>query len=79
MNTRKRLQRLTGDFKSDRKNPENNATISELRRRVEAIMVRRPAVKTSSPTLRSHGNSIPLKSLIQGEELENDHGKFFSP
>jgi uncharacterized protein len=77
MKTIKRLQRLTGDFKSDRKDPAHNVTISELRRRMDTIMIRRPAVTTSKPPLSSYGNAIPLKSLIKGEELENDRGKFF--
>lgn len=77
MNTIKRLQRLTGEVIPNRKKPTGDETISELRKRVEAIMVRRPAVKTSTPPCLPHGDLHPLKLLIQGEEVENDLGKFF--
>jgi uncharacterized protein YprB with RNaseH-like and TPR domain len=76
MSTIKRLQRLTGDFPPNRKELVKNEMIGDLRRRVEAIMARRP-VMTSKPPYSFHGHPPPLKTLIQGEEVENSQGKFF--
>jgi uncharacterized protein YprB with RNaseH-like and TPR domain len=76
MSTIKRLQRLSGDIKPDWSQPAKDETISELRRRMEAIMARRH-VSTSKPSPLLHGDPLSLKSLIRGDEVENDHGKFF--
>jgi len=76
MSTIKRLRRLTGDVKPDEIKPARGEVIGELRRRVEAVMARRSIAVSKSPAF-FYNDHFSLKSLIQGEEVENDHGKFF--
>ena len=76
MSTIKRLQRLTGDVKPDRMKPARNEVIGELRRRVETVMTRR-SVTIPKPPAFFYNDYFSLTSLIRGEEVENDHGKFF--
>lgn len=76
MSTLRRLERLTGNPKTDLKTSDKDATIDELRRRVETIMSRRPVV-SSTPSALFHGKPLSLESLINGKEMENDWGKFF--
>lgn len=76
MNTINRLRRLTGDQSTKKIQTEK---ISELRRRIEAIMSRRPEAITthSSRQYYEQTRGGKLSDIIQGEELENEHGKFF--
>ena len=76
MNTTKRLQRLTGDLNSSLKDKTGNEIISDLRMRVEAVMSRHPAETPASPP-RIQKKRLSIESLIHGEEVENDSGKFY--
>jgi uncharacterized protein YprB with RNaseH-like and TPR domain len=76
MNTTKRLQKLTGDLNSSLKDKNGNEIISDLRMRVEAVMSRRPA-ETPAPPPRIQKKRLSIESLIHGEEVENDSGKFY--
>jgi len=75
MSTIKRLERLTGDVKTERKEPFKKGVIGDLRRRIEAVMDRRHV--TSQKPFLLHGKPLSLETLIRGEEVENDQGKFF--
>ena len=76
MSTINRLQRLTGDRSSKQKSSPRADEISKLRTRIESIMSRRQVV---TPTRHSTpcGSPLALKDVIEGEEVENVHGKFF--
>jgi len=76
MSVKKRLQRLTGEHPPDNAQSERQRQINDLRRRVEAIMSRRPEQKPAhSAVLR--GNPLDLQDVIDGEEIENAHGHCF--
>lgn len=76
MNTTKRLKRLVTDLEPHPKSNTGERVISELRKRVEAIMSRRPGETVPSPPCVQK-NYFPLESLIHGEEMENHAGKFY--
>lgn len=73
-----RLKRLSGETKPEPKRSARQAEIGELRKRIEAIMERRPdpTVRTSYPNAYP-GKPVALHDLIAGEELDNASGRFF--
>ena len=76
MSTINRLQRLTGDHSSKQKGSPRADEISKLRTRIESIMSRRQVTTVTQPSA-PYGSSLSLKDVIEGEEVENVHGKFF--
>ena len=76
MSTINRLQRLTGDRSSKQKASPHADEISKLRTRIESIMSRRRVATVTQP-LTPYGSPLALRDVIEGEEVENDHGKFF--
>jgi uncharacterized protein YprB with RNaseH-like and TPR domain len=76
MSLKDRLGRLTGEtdkpFQAD---PAQNR-ISELRRKIDAVMSRRERiVPTRTPRTRRSG--VPLEHAVAGEEARTPHGNFF--
>jgi len=76
MSTINRLQRLTGDRSSKQKVSPRADEISKLRTRIESIMSRRRVATVTQPST-PYGNPVSLKDVMEGEEIENVHGKFF--
>ena len=76
MNTKNRLQRLTGDHSSKQKASPRADEISKLRARIESIMSRRKD-ETTARLSTPYGSPLALKDVIEGEEVQNAHGKFF--
>jgi uncharacterized protein len=76
MSTIKRLQRLTGENSLKQKKSPRADEISELRRRIEAIISRRP-MGPNKPVSQPRENRFSLQDLIRGEEVANAFGKFF--
>jgi len=76
MSVKKRLRRLTGEHPPDDTQSNRQRQINELRRRVEAIMSRRPEqIPAHSAALR--GKHRDLHDVIEGKEIENTHGQCF--
>jgi uncharacterized protein len=76
MSTIKRLQRLTGEYPKAQNDSPQADVISELRRRVDAVMSRHSRIPSKSP--QPFTDTAPkIESLINGEEIENDSGKFY--
>lgn len=76
MSLKDRLGRLTGEEAQPAGRDSRKERISELRRRIEEVMNRRPA---STPQVfpRSGRNAVPLEHLVTGEEVETARGRFF--
>ncbi|HPQ44677.1 MAG TPA: ribonuclease H-like domain-containing protein [Syntrophales bacterium] len=76
MSIRRKLERLTGETGSREKAPDRSQEIGALRRRIDIIMRRRPEV---AAPLRSgfDGERVDLGDVVRGDEVENDHGRFF--
>ncbi|MFA5180928.1 MAG: ribonuclease H-like domain-containing protein [Syntrophales bacterium] len=77
MNVIKRLQRLTGEEKSPPVESVRSAEISDLRKRIDAVLFRRPAsrIEMSPPSFR--GPSLPLEECVPGGEITTAGGRFF--
>ncbi|PKN35600.1 MAG: hypothetical protein CVU61_01905 [Deltaproteobacteria bacterium HGW-Deltaproteobacteria-19] len=71
MSVRNRLQRLTGEAPVPTPK-EEKPQVTELRRRIEAIMDRR----REPPPVRAD-RFPPLGEIVSGEEIETPHGSFF--
>ncbi|MBE3144570.1 MAG: hypothetical protein IMZ61_11695, partial [Planctomycetes bacterium] len=77
-----KLKRLTGENiqkegVNDAKrihpsSPSKKVEIDELRRRIETVMNRRPQQPKTST-----GEKNNLAEIVEGVEIENDHGRFF--
>jgi hypothetical protein len=67
-----RLRRIQGDEQRATPKTGRNAEITELRRRIEAIMARRPPEKKE--ITKKHP---PLQELLEGEEIVTAQGAFF--
>ena len=77
-----KLKRLTGENISKEKvdepkrihqsSPSRKAEIDELRHRIETVLNRRPQQPKTSP-----GTENNLAEIVPGEEIENEHGRFF--
>ena len=76
MSVKKRLERLTGETKPDKKRPDREKEISELRRRIDIIMTRRPEPKVP-PRAQFRGERVELGDVVRGEEVENACGRFY--
>ena len=78
MNSIEKLKRLTGEkTKAPEKPSSKQAQIDELRRRIDTIMSRRPNQHQSASEKKFDTDKINLSAIIPGEEIENDHGRFF--
>ncbi|MBN1615307.1 MAG: ribonuclease H-like domain-containing protein [Deltaproteobacteria bacterium] len=78
MNVIKRLQRLTGEEAQAAKKEAPTEQLSELRRRVETIMARRP--ERRGPLDAPSGSAVsvpPRRGILCGEEQSNAYGNFF--
>jgi uncharacterized protein len=76
MSVRDRLNRLTGEeTKKPEANPRNE-TISELRKRVEALMARRERISQAGSS-QPRDSAVPLEHVVTGEEVEMPQGRFF--
>ena len=67
-----RLRRITGEDKQETQKTARSAEITELRRRIETIMARRPQDKQELTK-----KYLPLHDLINGEEITTAQGAFF--
>ncbi|MBN2514503.1 MAG: ribonuclease H-like domain-containing protein [Deltaproteobacteria bacterium] len=76
MSVRKRLQRLTGERPPDDTQSDRQRQINELRRRIEAIMSRRPEQMPAHSAVLG-GKHLDLHDVIEGAEIENSHGQCF--
>lgn len=76
MSVKKRLQRLTGETPREQRITDRQRQINELRKRIDLIMSRRPVHPSASSSVQN-GKAVDLNELVPGEEIENDHGRFF--
>jgi uncharacterized protein len=67
-----RLRRITGEDQQETQKTARSAEITELRRRIESIMARRPQ-ESQALTKRYP----PLDELVNGEEITTAQGVFF--
>ncbi len=72
---RDRIRRLTGEEKPVQVPAERQARLDELRRRIEAVMDRRPAVPTPARPLP--GPLQALEDLVCGEDVRNEAGRCY--
>ena len=78
MNSLEKLKRLTGEkTKAPEKPSSKQAQIDELRRRIDTIMSRRMNRHKSASENKFDADKINLSAIVPGEEIENDHGRFF--
>ncbi|HJX35663.1 MAG TPA: ribonuclease H-like domain-containing protein, partial [Dehalococcoidales bacterium] len=78
MNSIEKLKRLTGEkTKAPEKPSSKQVQIDELRRRIDTIMSRRPNRHQSVSKNKYDADKINLSAIVPGEEIENDHGRFF--
>lgn len=78
MKSIEKLKRLTGENITAPAAPSaKDLQLADLRRRIEAVVARRQsASKAAQETAIARGNA-GLAQIVPGEEIENDHGKFF--
>jgi uncharacterized protein YprB with RNaseH-like and TPR domain len=77
-----RLERLTGDKKTDDgpKHPGDGSRADEiraLRERVDALLSRRPEERGAEAPYSGRGRGVPLEELVPGAEASNGAGVFF--
>ena len=77
MNSIDKLKRLTGEkTNAPEEPPRKQDRIDELRRRIDTVMERRDRHQSASET-KFDADKINLSKILPGEEIENDHGRFF--
>ncbi len=73
-----KLKRLTGEkIEVPAQHAEKNDEIADLRRRIDAVILR-SRDRDRIAARRKTNNVKSLEEFVSGEEMENDHGKFFS-
>lgn len=82
MDTRDRLQRLTGEKKLEsgtaRTGEGSRAEeLRALRERINAILSRRPDNRRMAAAPSGRGRGVPLEELVPGGETANEEGTFF--
>ena len=79
MSVIKRLQRLTGEEAPRQGEMSRTGEISELRRRIDAVLSRRPVMRpgTAAVASPSSGPGRPLEEVVAGEEIVTATGRFF--
>lgn len=77
MDIKHRLQRLTGEDPKAGTSADRRRDVTDLRRRIEEIMARRPAGDTR-PSAQTHRHGPALQDLVAGEEIRNEEGTFFA-
>jgi hypothetical protein len=76
MSLKDRLNRLTGEGPNKLGTQPRNETISDLRRKVEALMTRRERISQVGSG-QPRGSAIPIEHVVTGEEVEMPQGRFF--
>jgi hypothetical protein len=76
MSLKDRIDRLTGDTPKPVQADPKQERISDLRKRIEEVMNRREHI-ASAVVSQPRGAAIPLESVVEGEEIETEHGRFF--
>jgi hypothetical protein len=76
MSLKDRINRLTGDTPKPVQDDPKQERISELRKRIEEVMNRRDRI---APVVvpQPRGASVALERVVEGEEVETEHGRFF--
>ncbi len=78
MNSIEKLKRLTGEKnKAPEKPSSKKVQIDELRSRIDAVMSRRLNQHQNAAAKKFDANKIDLSEIVPGEEIGNDHGRFF--
>ena len=82
MDTRDRLQRLTGEKRLEsgtaRTGEGSRAEeLRALRERINAILSRRPESRRMAAAPSGRGRGVPLEELVPGGETANEEGTFF--
>ena len=79
MTVKDRLRRLTGEPETQKEETKTDRQqrISELRRRVDMIMSRRPVPHPPVPDPMKGQPVVDLYDVVPGEEIGNDQGRFF--
>lgn len=77
MSVIKRLRRLTGEEKSPPVESVRSAEISDLRKRIDAVLFRRPASRIEMSPASFRGPSLPLEECVSGGEITTAGGRFF--
>ena len=73
-----RLQRLTGEAPGGENGGQARADeIAGLRKRIDAILSRRPQGQRAETLPAASGRGVPLEELVPGEEATNEAGPFF--
>lgn len=77
MNVIKRLQRLTGEETVLPDESPRAAELSDLRKRIDAVLSRRPESPRESSPCSFRGPSLPLEECVSGGEITTAGGRFF--
>jgi len=77
MSVIKRLQRLTGEEKAPPDETGRAAELSDLRKRIDAVLARRPESRTAPPPASFRGPALPLEECVSGGEITTAAGRFF--
>jgi len=77
MSVIKRLQRLTGEEQVPPDESGRSAELSDLRRRIDTVLSRRPASRMETFPASFRGPSRPLEECVSGDEITTSAGCFF--
>jgi len=77
MSVIKRLQRLTGEATVPSGESLRSAEISDLRKRIDAVLSRRPESPRETSPASFRGPSLPLEECVSGGEITTAAGRFF--
>ncbi len=77
MSVIKRLRRLTGEEKGPPDETGRAAELSDLRRRIDTVLFRRPATRVETFPVSFRGPFLPLEECVSGEEITTPAGRFF--
>jgi len=73
----KRLQRLTGEEAAPPGESGRSAELSDLRKRIDAVLSRRPESRRGAALDSFRGPSLPLEECVSGGEITTAGGRFF--
>jgi len=77
MSVLKRLQRLTGEGSAAAGDETRAGEIGALRRRIDAVLARRPGSGPEKSFFAASGSGRPLEEVVDGEEIVTAAGRFF--
>ncbi len=77
MSVLKRLQRLTGEEQTAPGESGRSAELSDLRKRIDAVLSRRPEGRMMPSPASFRGPSLPLEECVSGGEIATAGGRFF--